>query len=72
MLTINQEIHLALKRVCICNGCVCYGMSEVIEAEIAYKCDVCGELFNSPDDAQDHSQNAHAKSGLTDDSDRGL
>lgn len=47
-------------------------MQEVIEAEIAYKCDVCGELFNSPDDAQNHFQNAHAKSGLTDDSDRGL
>ena len=46
-------------------------MSEAIEAEIAYKCDVCGELFNSPDDAQRHNQNAHAESGLKDDSDRG-
>jgi uncharacterized C2H2 Zn-finger protein len=46
-------------------------MSEAIEAEIAYKCDVCGELFNSPDDAQRHNQNAHAESRLKDDSDRG-
>lgn len=36
-------------------------MSETIEAEIAYKCDLCGELFNSPDEAHDHNQKTHAK-----------
>jgi hypothetical protein len=29
--------------------------------EVAYKCDLCGELFNSPDDAQDHNQKDHPK-----------
>lgn len=37
-------------------------MLESITAEIAYKCDLCGELFNSPDDAQDHNQKAHTES----------
>ena len=45
--------------------------SESNEVEIAYKCDICGE-FNSTEDAQNHSQNAHPESGLKDDSDRGL
>jgi len=31
-------------------------------AEIAYKCDLCGKLFNSPIDAQTHYQEAHAES----------
>jgi hypothetical protein len=47
-------------------------MLKSIEAEIAYKCNICGELFNSPDDAQDHNQTAHTESELKDDSDRGL
>lgn len=35
-------------------------MSETIVAEIVYKCDLCGELFNSADDAaQNHYQKAH-------------
>ena len=37
-------------------------MSETIGAEIAYKCDLCGELFNSADDAQNHNQDIHVKS----------
>lgn len=36
-------------------------MSEPIVAEIAYKCDLCGELFNSPGDAQNHHQKTHMK-----------
>lgn len=36
-------------------------MIESVEAEIAYKCDVCGELFNSPEDAQNHNKNDHPK-----------
>lgn len=36
-------------------------MSESIQAEIAYKCDKCGELFNSPEDAQDHNRMAHSE-----------
>jgi hypothetical protein len=47
-------------------------MIESVEAEIAYKCDLCGELFNSPAEAQNHNQMAHPESGLKDDSDRGL
>lgn len=47
-------------------------MIETIEAEIAYKCDLCGELFNSAEDAQNHNQKVHPESGLKDDSDRGL
>jgi formylmethanofuran dehydrogenase subunit E len=38
-------------------------MMEAIEAEIAYKCDLCGELFNSPDDAQDHNEKVHPNPG---------
>lgn len=37
-------------------------MSETIGAEIAYKCDLCGELFNSADDAQNHNQVIHVQS----------
>jgi hypothetical protein len=37
-------------------------MSESVMLEIAYKCDRCGELFKSPEDAQDHNQKAHAES----------
>ena len=37
-------------------------MLESIMAEIAYKCDLCGKLFKSTDDAQDHNQEAHAES----------
>jgi uncharacterized C2H2 Zn-finger protein len=36
-------------------------MSDSVDAEIAYKCDLCGELFNSPADAQSHSRKAHAE-----------
>ena len=38
-------------------------MSDSVDAEIAYKCDLCVELFNSPDDAQSHSRKAHAEKG---------
>ena len=34
-------------------------MSDSVDAEIAYKCDLCGELFNSPADAQSHNRKAH-------------
>lgn len=34
-------------------------MLDSIMAEIAYKCDLCGELFNSPDEAEYHNQNIH-------------
>jgi hypothetical protein len=37
-------------------------MLENIRTEIAYKCDLCGELFNSPDDVQNHIQDIHVKS----------
>jgi len=37
-------------------------MLESIMPEVAYKCDLCGELFNSAEDAQDHNQKAHAES----------
>jgi predicted nucleic acid-binding Zn ribbon protein len=37
-------------------------MLESIMPEVAYKCDRCGELFKSPEDAQDHNQKAHAES----------
>jgi len=37
-------------------------MLESIMPEVAYKCDLCGELFNSPKDAQDHNQKAHVES----------
>ena len=47
-------------------------MTDSIELEIAYKCDICGELLNSADDAQNHNQRVHPESGLKDDSDRGL
>jgi len=39
-------------------------MLESIMPEVAYKCDLCGELLNSPKDAQDHNQKAHAESVL--------
>jgi hypothetical protein len=35
-------------------------MSDSVDAEIAYKCDLCGELFNSAADAQSHNRKAHA------------
>ena len=41
-----------------------YGMLGSIMPEATYKCDLCGELFNSPKDAQDHNQKAHAESVL--------
>ena len=41
-------------------------MIESVETEIAYKCDLCGELFNSPGDAQNHNENVHPKPGLKD------
>jgi hypothetical protein len=47
-------------------------MSESFTAEVAYKCDLCGELFNSPAEAQNHNLKTHPESGLKDDSDRGL
>lgn len=37
-------------------------MSESINAEIAYKCDLCGQLFNSPANAQNHQIEAHTAS----------
>ncbi len=37
-------------------------MSESIMVEMAFKCDLCGELFNSPDDAQNHNQKTHTES----------
>jgi hypothetical protein len=47
-------------------------MIDSVEAKTAYKCDLCGELFNSPAEAQNHNQRAHHESGLKDDSNRGL
>lgn len=40
-------------------------MSDSLDAEIAFKCDLCGELFDSPIDAQSHSRKAHAEPGPT-------
>lgn len=37
-------------------------MLEFSTVEIAYKCDRCGKLFYSPDDAQNHNKMAHNKS----------
>jgi hypothetical protein len=37
-------------------------MLETIGAVIAYKCDLCGELFSSADDAQNHNQDLHFQS----------
>jgi len=42
-------------------------MSEAITPEIAYSCDVCGELFDSPEDAQRHNQESHAQPTQKDD-----
>lgn len=50
---------LSMGKTYIRCACIVH-MSESIDAEIAYKCDLCGELFNSPDDAQSHSRKAHA------------
>jgi len=47
-------------------------MSDSVEVEPAFSCDVCGELFSSSMDAQNHNREAHSKFGLKDDSDRGL
>jgi len=41
-------------------------MSEALMVEIAYKCDLCGELFNSTDDAQNHNQKSHNESAPKD------
>jgi hypothetical protein len=35
-------------------------MSDSVDADIAYKCDVCGEIFTSPAEVQSHSREAHA------------
>jgi hypothetical protein len=37
-------------------------MSDSVEVEKAYSCDICGELFNSPDDAQKHTKKVHPES----------
>lgn len=37
-------------------------MLESLIAELAYKCDRCGELFSSPADAENHNQQAHSGS----------
>jgi len=47
-------------------------LTESVEVEIAYKCDLCVEIFNSPADAQNHNEKVHPESELKDDSDRGL
>ena len=47
-------------------------MSDSINVETAFSCDFCGELFNSPQEAQKHNQKAHSESGQKNDSDRGL
>jgi hypothetical protein len=47
-------------------------LMESVEVEIAYKCDLCVEIFNSPADAQNHNEKVHPESELKDDSDRGL
>jgi len=48
-------------------------MLKSVMPEIVYRCDLCGELFNTAlDDAQSHNQKVHTASGLKDDSDRGL
>ena len=41
-------------------------MTESTEPQRAYKCDICGELFNSSNDALGHSQEAHPEPRLTD------
>lgn len=38
-------------------------MSDSVEVETAFRCDSCGELFSSPDDAQNHNKQAHPRSG---------
>jgi hypothetical protein len=47
-------------------------MSDSIEVKPAFSCDICGELFSSPKDAQVHQQKTHPEAALKDDSDRGL
>ena len=47
-------------------------MIEAVEADIAYKCDICGERFNSEDEVPNHNQKVHPVPVLNDDSDRGL
>jgi hypothetical protein len=37
-------------------------MLESLIAELAYKCDRCGELFSLPLDAENHNQQAHTGS----------
>jgi len=39
---------------------------ESSEVEIAYKCDLCGEQFNSADDAGNHNKKAHPESNSKD------
>jgi hypothetical protein len=36
-------------------------MSDSVEVETAFSCDFCGELFNSPAEAQSHNHKAHAE-----------
>jgi len=47
-------------------------MLESIMPEVAYKCDLCGELFNSPQDAQEHDRKAHVESVARENSGRQL
>jgi hypothetical protein len=37
-------------------------MSDSVKVEPALSCDICGELFSSPKDAQDHRVKVHPKS----------
>lgn len=46
-------------------------MIESVEADISFVCDLCGERFNSEDEAQIHNQKVHPVV-LNDDTDRGL
>ena len=41
-------------------------MLESLIPELAYKCDLCGELFNTPADAENHNHEAHTESGPND------
>ena len=35
-------------------------MSDSVDADIDYKCDICGEIFTSPAEVQSHSREVHA------------
>ena len=56
----GERYILCVRKAYIRCVCIVY-MSESIDAEIAYKCDLCGELFNSPADAQSHNRKVHAE-----------